>query len=68
MKASIIRPGLSEEYKLNIIECLITALLNTSSDELCKFYAKDNVLLAQMVFVTVNLIQLETYRKLRYDV
>lgn len=67
-KESNIRPGLSEEYKLNIVECLVTALLNTTSDGLYKFYAKDNVLLAQMCFVSVNLIQLETYRKLRYYV
>lgn len=65
VKASTIRSGLSEEYKLIIVECLVTALLNTSSDGLYTFYAKDNGLLPQMVLVTVNLIQLETYRTLR---
>lgn len=65
-KSSIMRSGLSEEYKLSIVECLTTALHNTSSDGLETFYAKGNAVLPQMVFVTVNLIQMETYRKLRY--
>lgn len=59
-------PNLSEEIKISIIECIEMMLKNLSYDVITEFYTKENnILIARIIFITLHIIERETYKKLR---
>lgn len=58
--------NLSEECKLNVIECIEVTFRYTSLDVIEQFYTKENMnKLAQFLMISIALIKDESYRALR---
>lgn len=65
---SVIIPELSEELKLSVIQCISTAVQRAESDILEEIYIKRNSnLISTICVICVQLIQNETYKKLRLE-
>lgn len=65
-RKSVIFPELSEELKLSVIQCISTAVQRAESDILEEIYKKANSnLISTICVICVQLIQNETYKKLR---
>ena len=61
-------PNLSEELKIAILECFERASTQLDSDVIEKVIVKENQpLLAQCIFLCVEMISREKYQKIRYD-
>lgn len=61
-----VKANLSEELKLAVVECFDVAFRNSTSDIKGEFYVpKSRVLIGQIVYFCVNVIEKDTYRKLR---
>lgn len=60
--------NLSEELKLAVVECFDVAFANSTTDVKSEFYVPESrALIGQIVFFCVNVIEKDTYRKLRYE-
>lgn len=66
-ESSNVRGNLSEELKLAVVECFDIAFRNATTDVKGEFYVPESrALMGQIVFFCVNVIEKDTYRKLRY--
>lgn len=64
---SLADSGLSEELKLSIINCFAAIFRRASPEVIREFYNKDNLnLVAQIVFMSEQIVASEKYRPLRY--
>lgn len=65
-ESSNVRGNLSEELKLAVVECFDIAFRNATTDVKGEFYVPESrALMGQIVFFCVNVIEKDTYRKLR---
>lgn len=62
-----IRPAATEELKLAAIRCVERAFRALTSDALLELYASTEALLGQPVFVAVQLIEADAYRRIRSE-
>lgn len=71
MKVSrvILVKNVSEEYKLSIMECMVSLCKSLSWDLVLNIYTKNNApKLCQMLYVAIEMAKKESFRKLRYDI
>ncbi|KFB53563.1 hypothetical protein ZHAS_00021797 [Anopheles sinensis] len=62
------RPNLSEEYKLAALKVISLATRRIQSELIEEVYVKDNLkLITQAIFVCINIVSTERYRKLRFQ-
>ena len=65
-KAATVNANLSEEIKLSIVECIEMLFKRITWDVAMEFYTKkNNIIIAQSVYVCLFIIEKESYRKLR---
>lgn len=63
---SNVKGNLSEELKLAVVECFGVAFRKSTTDVKGEFYVPDSrALIGQIVFFCVNVIEKDTYKKLR---
>lgn len=59
--------NLSEEYKLSIMTCIGSIFRKATPDVIKGFYSKENLnLVAQILFLSEQIVAQEKYRPLRY--
>uniref|UniRef100_A0A182ITA8 Uncharacterized protein n=1 Tax=Anopheles atroparvus TaxID=41427 RepID=A0A182ITA8_ANOAO len=68
VETGCLRPNLSEEYKLAVLKVISLTTRRVQSDLIEEVYVKDNLkLISQAIFVCVNIVSTERYRKLRFQ-
>lgn len=68
MKCFISVKDVSEEYKLSILECMISLCKSLSWDVVQNIYTKNNApKLCKMLYVALEMAKKENFRKLRYE-
>lgn len=65
-ESSNVKGNLSEELKLAVVECFAIAFRQSTTDVKGEFYVPESrALIGQIVYFCVNVIEKDSYRKLR---
>ncbi|XP_035777881.1 TELO2-interacting protein 1 homolog [Anopheles albimanus] len=66
--AGLLKPNLSEEYKLAVLKVISSVSRRIQSELVEEIYVRENLtLLSRAIFVCVSIIDTERYRKLRFQ-
>lgn len=67
LKEGRMKRNVSEEFKISIIESIDALFRRAVSSIIEELYIKDNInIISQVIFICAELINGETFRKLRY--